>query len=139
MIQAMAILYWLLFLQNSDSYYAPYLLIGICSCIALYINKTKRQVFRRDWKQIVIIVSSIVFSLMICAANYMLFINLNLPDKTGKIFPVLYRVFAIFIVLFGGFSAFWNLLSCLAEQFKDFYWKKNSNKQGGVFMHFLYC
>lgn len=131
MIQAIAILYWLLFLQNSDSYYVPYLLIGICSCIALYINKAKRQVFRRDWKQIVIIVSSLVFSLMICAANYALFIDLNLPEKTGKIFPVLYRVFSIVVVFSGGFLAFWNLLNFLVEHLNDFYWKKSLNKQGG--------
>ena len=121
MIQAIAILYWLLFLQNSDSYYVPYLLIGICSSIALYSNKTKRQVFHRDWEQITIIICSSVFSLMICAANYALFMNLNLPDRAGKIFIALYKAFTIFAVLFGGFSAFWNLLNCLVEHFKGFY------------------
>lgn len=131
MIQAIAILYWLLFLQNSDSYYVPYLLIGICSSIALYSNKTKRQVFNRDWEQITIIICSSVFSLMICAANYALFMNLNLPDRAGKIFIALYKAFTIFAVLFGGFSAFWNLLNCLVEHFKGFYWKKIPNKQGG--------
>ncbi len=131
MIQAIAILYWLLFLQNSDSYYVPYLLIGICSSIALYSNKTKRQVFHRDWEQITIIICSSVFSLMICAANYALFMNLNLPDRAGKIFIALYKAFTIFAVLFGGFSAFWNLLNCLVEHFKGFYWKKIPNKQGG--------
>lgn len=131
MIQAIAILYWLLFLQNSDSYYVPYLLIGICSSIALYSNKTKRQVFHRDWEQITIIICSSIFSLMICAANYALFMNLNLPDRAGKIFIALYKVFTIFAVLFGGFSAFWNLLNCLVEHFKGFYWKKIPNKQGG--------
>ncbi len=131
MIQAIAILYWLLFLQNSDSYYVPYLLIGICSSIALYSNKTKRQVFHRDWEQIIIIICSSVFSLMICAANYALFMNLNLPDRAGKIFIALYKAFTIFAVLFGGFSAFWNLLNCLVEHFKGFYWKKIPNKQGG--------
>ncbi len=138
MIQAIAILYWLLFLQNSDSYYVPYLLIGICSSIALYSNKTKRQVFHRDWEQITIIICSSVFSLMICAANYALFMNLNLPDRAGKIFIALYKAFTIFGVLFGGFLAFWNLLNCLVEHFKGFYWKKIPNKQGGGYLCTFY-
>ena len=120
MIQAIAILYRPWFLQNSDSYYVPYLLIGICSSIALYSNKTKRQVFHRDWEQITIIICSSVFSLMICAANYALFMNLNLPDRAGKIFIALYKAFTIFAVLFGGFSAFWNLLNCLQKAFNLF-------------------
>lgn len=95
-------IFWLTTLQNSDSLFIPYLIIGVCSILCCFSHNTKYQKNR-----ILSIVFSLFFSFFICAANYTLFPNLT------ELKSLLLNVITIITLTFGSFIVFYNIFSYL--------------------------
>ena len=97
LLQIISILYWLAMLQNSDSYYIPYLIVGVCGIISCYFNIEKKGVIECRKDYITILAFSILFSMMTIAANYEIFLLLDVPENTGEFFFYLYQGFSVII------------------------------------------
>ena len=66
------ILYWLLFLTNVESYYGPYLLVGIasiCFKVVKLVNKKEYKKLPRK-ESIITNIFAIILCLMVVLANY---------------------------------------------------------------------
>lgn len=121
-LQIIVILYWLIFLLQSDSYYVIYLIIGILSYVFLDKNrKDCEQVFSNK-DNYLIIVFSIIFSGIIIAANYAIFFQII---QERGFFHIYFPFIGSFL---GGFFAFYNVIVYIIRYSHNFYWKKSYNK-----------
>lgn len=137
LLQIISILYWLAMLQNSDSYYIPYLIVGVCGIISCYFNIEKKGVIECRKDYITILAFSILFSMMTIAANYEIFLLLDVPENTGEFFFYLYQGFSVIISFLGGLLAFWNILNCLVYKFQNFYWNKVEYRWESLYVFLL--
>lgn len=108
-------------LRVSDSYYVPYLVIAVCGIISLCYNAIEGRKGKEKRENLMIFVFSFFLSLMVLAANYDIFSDLNVPENAGVWFIDLYRKGSFVIAFIGGYAAFWNILYCLVDKLKDFY------------------
>lgn len=123
-LQIFSIIYWFTFLLYSNSYYMPYLIVGIGGCISLYKNVADHKVYYRSKEQFLILIFSFLYALIIVAANYAMFLNLPYPEESGILFHMFYSGFTVICTFAGGFFVFWNLLNYLLDKLGNFYWIK---------------
>ncbi len=123
--QLAAIIFWLMFLQDCDTYYVPYLVIGICGCLSCYKNSREHREFRKGKEYVAVTGISIIFSLSTVVANFY-FTELLIRDKSdlGRG----YGMFFIVMVLLGGFFAFFHIFICQMEHIKNFCWREEQHK-----------
>lgn len=119
--------YWFTFLLKSESYYAPYLFVGILGIVCAVSNlKGKVEVLEKREK-ILAIIGSVMFSVIVIIANYSLFLNLPCPDGAGAAFIKIYKVLSCLLVFAGGCFIAWNILNFGCFKLKDFSWKKEKH------------
>ena len=130
----MCLFFWLAFLKNSDAYYEPYLVIGLvglacmifrmpCFRIMYGVNGAESAVIDSAEEQrrmerrvsVLALILSAVFSILVAAANYRLFTELELSYMAGGISRALCTAVALVLCLAGGFFAAVNILLFLAE------------------------
>lgn len=58
-VQVIAMLYWLLFQEGCDTYYIPYLLIGILGSVACCDNCRMNRGFQKNGESRIIVFSSL--------------------------------------------------------------------------------
>lgn len=111
-IRILLIFGWLSFLADSDSYYVPYLLVGIMGmmCLANSCHCNAKPIKNRIYFMVAAI--SFAFSVMVLAANYSLFGNSRFTGNQGKMIRVVYIV----ILFLGGYMAMREILVCLADK-----------------------
>ncbi len=96
LLEFMFILYWLLSLTNVESYYGPYLLVGIASiCFKVVKLVNKKEYKKQSRKELIITnIFAIILCLMVVLANY--------RELTSKL--------EILIITIGGYLAFKEIL-----------------------------
>lgn len=127
LLQIVAIFYWLTFLRDSDSYYIPYLIVGSVGIFCCYINVKETRFLRRDREQLLPVIMSALFCLLVAAANYSMFLDLTYPENSGARFKALYTFIIVILVLLGGFFSAWNLIICFTVKFRNYTWEKKQN------------
>lgn len=122
-LEVAVMLYWLIWLRNSDSYYFIYLLIGISGILAFWDNISQSRTYndKRKW---IVIVASGIFSLMTVAANYSLVLNMKLPDAEMTSTNICYKTVVLTMVLAGGFFLAWNIWVYLFDRLENLYFKE---------------
>jgi len=118
MIQMIIILYWMMFLLKSDSYYVPYLIAGVLGCVSLYQNTRSHENRFKKENKLLITASSFGFAIVVMAANYNVFAALAQEHS------ILYRSLVLVAVFLGGFFSAYNSLRFVMESTRDFYWGK---------------
>ncbi len=106
--EAVLILYWFAFLTNADSYYSPYLMVGIlgvCCGTARYVRK-RDYVFSSRRKFWFTQVYAGLLSLTVTLANYRLYISPE--ERTAE--TAVCGVLAVAAVFAGGFLIFREIL-----------------------------
>lgn len=108
-VGGVSILYWLLFLKDVDSYYAPYLVVGlagICLGLRRHILQTGPSLSKKEY--LLTDVFAAAMACMVLLANYQYFS----PGETR--FANLRIVMAALTVMVGGFASFRELLLGIA-------------------------
>ena len=82
-INLMAVLLWFIILKNTDSYYLPYVIIGLLGSFSLLQKRFTPGLLEK--------IFTIIYSLMIYIANYNLFWNNQLTNPN----PLLNIAFGI--------------------------------------------
>ncbi len=138
-LKILSILYWLALLSTADSYYIPYLIVGSCGIISVYINMDEKENFIKKEENFVVLAFSCLLSLMVASANYGIFTDNNVPENINIYFFGLYQK-SLFILLFiGGFFAFKNLFIYLANRLRNYYWHKKVRLGYGWKVTSIYC
>lgn len=100
-VGCISILYWLLFLQNVDSYYAPYLVVGLAGiCLGLRRHILKIEVSLSKKEYWIIEILAIAMSCMVLLANYQYFIL----SESG--FDNVKKIVAALLIFIGGLINF---------------------------------
>ncbi len=126
-LQVIIVLFWSVFLLNSDSYFTPYMVITILAFLSFYINNKEKIVGGGiDNKQKRLLkVSAWIFSFIIVAANYSIILDATSPDYAPETFIQLYRFFLFIIMCSGSYIVAWNILYLLERKTENFCWEKN--------------
>ena len=109
-VECILILFWLLFLRDADSFYAPYLVVGLagtCLCIHRYCSEPEALLSRKDYCLTEIF--AIAMSCMVLLANYKCFI-LN-----GSELGNLKKLIDALLIFMGGYISFKEILLGLAN------------------------
>lgn len=110
-VESVLILYWLLFLHTVDSYYAPYLLVGIagiCSKLYRHMRCLKKFMSKREiWFTEIF---AIMMSLTVTLGNYQYFTSFG-----KSVFENSKKILAAVFVLLGGFIIFREILLALSS------------------------
>ncbi len=122
-IQVVTIVCWILYLENTDSYYFPYLVIAILGIICFYKNNTEKNIKEKRHRKCLLLGAGF-FSLLVFSANYLIISNIVYPEYAGQVFKVLYKLSIIILMLAGGYFAAWNILLGIVRNLKDFSWKE---------------
>lgn len=122
-IQAITIVCWILFLENTDSYYFPYLVIAILGIICLYKNNIEKNIIEKVNRKCLLLCAGF-FSVLVFSANYQIISNIVYPDYAGQIFKVLYKYSIIILMLIGGYFSACNILLCVIRSLKNFSWER---------------
>ena len=101
-IEIILIFFWLITIQNSDSLYIPYLIIGISS-IVLCLGRQKRG----RQKTGLATAFSLVFTFFVCTANYTLFPEFSVPNM------FILNLITVISLVVGSFISFYNILISL--------------------------
>ena len=83
LLEIFFVIYWLTMLKLSDSYYVPYLIIAVFGIISIYYNSIEGRTNEEKGENLMIFAFSAFLSLMTLAANYGIFLNLNVPENAG--------------------------------------------------------
>ena len=124
LLEIFFVIYWLTMLKLSDSYYVPYLIIAVFGIISIYYNSIEGRTNEEKGENLMIFAFSAFLSLMTLAANYGIFLNLNVPENAGIWFVNLYRKGNVIVVFLGGYVAFGNITRCLMKKLKNFCWRR---------------
>lgn len=92
--------------------------------MSTYINMIEDRNFGKDKDRLIIIAFSGLLSLMIAAANYKIFSNVNPPENIDVVFFGFYQKSIFVGMLIGGFFACINLLVYLWDRLMRFYWHR---------------
>ena len=109
-VECISILYWLLFLRNVDSYYIPYLVVGlagICLGLRRYIKKIEVLLSKKEYW--ITEIFAISMSCMVLLANYQYFIW----SESG--FDNLKKIIAVILIFWGGFINFKEIMLGIAN------------------------
>lgn len=99
-IQVITIVCWILFLENTDSYYFPYLVIAILGIICFYKNNIEKNITEKRHRKCLLLGAGF-FSVLVFSANYPIISSIVYPDYTGQLFQVLYKSSIIILMLTG--------------------------------------
>lgn len=124
LLEIFFVIYWLTMLKLSDAYYIPYLIIAVFGIISIYYNSIEGRTNEEKGENLMIFAFSAFLSLMTLAANYGIFLNLNVPENAGIWFVNLYRKGNVIVVFLGGYVAFGNITRCLMKKLKNFCWRR---------------
>ena len=117
-------IYWCTFLLKSDSYYVPYLFVGIIGGICFVDNFREKVGFRNRADKIMTRCYGMAFSIMVTLANYNIFLNTQIPvEYAGAFLVKIYKVGSAVIVLAGGYFIFTEILLFLYR------WINNTGKR----------
>ena len=104
-VECVSILYWLLFLHNVDSYYVPYLVVGLAGvCLGLRRHILKKEVLLSKKEYQVTEFFAIAMSCMVLLANYQYFIW----SESG--FDNLNKIVAALLIFVGGIINFMEVM-----------------------------
>lgn len=117
-IKLFAMVYWATHLLKADSYYIPYLVVGVAGVSALCFNELKNIRFRKKFDQISARCYCIFLSMLIILANYKIFFDVQVLGSSGNLFRILYKASAIILSFVGGYYAFKEILLFLYEGVK---------------------
>ena len=107
-------IYWCTFLLKSDSYYVPYLFLGIAGGICFVDNFQKNIEFLNRADKIMTRCYGMAFSLMVTLANYGIFLNDQMPTGyNGHFFEWIYKIISVILVYAGGYFIFTQILMFL--------------------------
>ena len=114
-----------MFLENTDSYYFPYLVIAILGIICFYKNNIEKNITEKRHRKCLLLGAGF-FSVLVFSANYPIISSIVYPDYTGQLFQVLYKSSIIILMLTGGYFAAWNILLGIVRNLKRFFMEKKS-------------
>lgn len=97
-MQIAMIFSWLSFLASADSYYMPYLAVGIIGMLCLCRNLKKGSSFRKDREGITAVLMAAVFSVAVLMANYVLLADSKFTGNQGKMIRIIY----VLVIFLGG-------------------------------------
>lgn len=118
-LEIVAAVYWCTFLLKSDSYYVPYLFVGIAGWICFLGNSQRNIEFFSGTEKTMTRCYGAAFSLMVTLANYNIFLNAQMPvEYAGGLFGKLYKIGSAIIVLVGGYFIFTQILIFLYSWIK---------------------
>lgn len=121
------ILFWLIFLKNSDAYFSPYLLVGAAGIFCAFFRDPELQDSLSPGNRFAVVLSGL-FSLAVAAANYKLFTKPAFSEVSGSVSLIVYSTVALILCLAGGFLAAWNILQLVRER-KNRSWKVFTSPQ----------
>ena len=106
------ILYWLMFLIGTDSYYLVYLIIGGLALLSVITHyEAENQGSDQKKETPITVIFSVVFSLMVIVSNYKLV--LDYYSATGKYFWILYTAVSTLALFAAGMEIYSQLISLL--------------------------
>lgn len=138
LLQVICIIYWLTSLRNTDSYYVPYVIVGVCGVFLIYNNvNEKRMISVCSKESLVIFLFSSFFSIVSMAANYKILSEVEILENAGSCFKFLYQNGSYIVMFGGGFFAFCNVLYYLVSKLKNFYFRRAKNKWLPQYVYFV--
>lgn len=118
-MQIAMIFSWLSFLASADSYYMPYLAVGIIGMLCLCRNLKKGSSFRKDREGITAVLMAAVFSVAVLMANYVLLADSKFTGNQGKMIRIIY----VLVIFLGGYFAVRHILLYIYEEVPFFSWE----------------
>lgn len=123
-MQIFTMLFWILFLIDADSYYAPYLVTTILAFVCFYHNCEIPS--EKEKKHVFIKVSASIFSFMVILAEYQIWFMRE--DSKYTIFRWIDTIVLFILLAIGGFWTAYHILYCFAGKLENVYLKKISYK-----------
>ncbi|WP_197024229.1 DUF6020 family protein [Butyrivibrio proteoclasticus] len=119
------ILYWLMFLIGTDSYYLVYLIIGGLALISIMTHcEAENQAGTQKKKTPITVIFSVVFSLMVILSNYKLV--LDYYSATGKYFWAIYTAVSTLALFAAGMEIYSQLIFILTGITSRFLFARNA-------------
>ncbi len=100
LVQILLIFCWLSFLADSDSYYMPYLIVGLLGTLCLFGNLRVNIKFKKNIECFAAVVMASCYSFIVLMANYYLLADSKFTGHQGKLIRVIY----IIVLFLGGVS-----------------------------------
>lgn len=128
-VGAFLIFFWLFFLTRADSYYSPYLLIGMTACYYCFSNDDISRRGLKKGDKVILYVFSILLALTVILANYRLFIP-SLRGGRSDIIRIALLFFKAILFLGCGIFIFREVLTGVvdADSIKAYMPSLKSNK-----------
>lgn len=125
--QLLPILFWIISLSRTRAFYEIYVLIGLLGIIGWFRREEGLSaVFNRSRRTEIII--ACVFSVIVLAANYDLFLFISNPYSQNMVLGSIYSILHYFIylpsVFFGGFFAVFYIILSAEQLLVPFYWQR---------------
>lgn len=110
-MQILLIFCWLSFLTDSDSYFTPYLIIGMAGSICVYNNWHNKIQFCRSKENVAAVNLAAIFAVAVLMANYTMFADTKFTDGWGKTIRLIYIV----VLILGGMVPMYHILRYLSK------------------------
>lgn len=109
-IELLTILHWAAYLLKADSYYIPYLIVGLVGFVACYFNVLKNIKLQKTSDKIITRCYCVFLSILIILANYKIFWGIQVLESGGTFFVILYETSVTILAFAGGYYAFKEIL-----------------------------